>query len=96
MTRCPSQNRGAIAEAEAKRSEIATRFLALQSEVIAEIDTAMAEYTSAREQVSSVAALMSAQKMRQKTVEQQYQQWCSFILAQRRIHLRSRWKNEAR
>jgi cobalt-zinc-cadmium efflux system outer membrane protein len=42
-----SRNRGPIAEAEARRTESAARFLALQSEVIAELDAAIEDCRAA-------------------------------------------------
>jgi cobalt-zinc-cadmium efflux system outer membrane protein len=42
-----SRNRGPIAEAEARRTESAARFLALQSQVIAELDAAVEDCRSA-------------------------------------------------
>lgn len=42
-----SRNRGPIAEAEARRTESAARFLALQSQVIGELDAAVADCRSA-------------------------------------------------
>jgi len=42
-----SRNRGAIAEADAKRTETAARFLALQSKVLGDLDSAIASVRSA-------------------------------------------------
>jgi outer membrane protein TolC len=42
-----SRNRGPIAEAEARRKESAARFLALQSQVIGELDAAVEDFRSA-------------------------------------------------
>lgn len=44
-----NRNRGPIAEAEARRSESAARFVALQAAVIADVDRALAGYRSALE-----------------------------------------------
>ena len=56
-----NHNRGAIAEAEARRQEVAARFNALQSSVIGEIDRAFAGYRSALEKNSMVLALWDDQ-----------------------------------
>lgn len=46
-----NQNQGPIAEAKARREAAAARFMALQASVIAQIDTALAGRTAAREQL---------------------------------------------
>lgn len=55
-----NQNQGPIAEAEAKRSEAAARFEALQAQVIGEIESAEAAWRSARERVARVVELHTA------------------------------------
>jgi len=46
-------NQGPVAEAKARREEMAARFLVLQAKVIAEIDTAITIYSAAREQLAN-------------------------------------------
>jgi outer membrane protein TolC len=57
-----NRNQGPIAEALAKRAEAATRFLALQAKVIAEIDRAVANQSAAREQFRSSETLVETQR----------------------------------
>ena len=52
-----SRNRGPIAEAEARRTESAARFNALQARVLAEVDRAVAAYRSAGQQRSDAEEL---------------------------------------
>lgn len=56
-----NRNEGPIAEATAARSEAAARFSALQSQVIAALEQALAERRSAREQLARVGALAALQ-----------------------------------
>jgi outer membrane protein, heavy metal efflux system len=53
-----SQNRGGIAEAEAKRLEARETFLALQARVMAEIDRAQAAYEAALRKAAAAQALV--------------------------------------
>jgi outer membrane protein TolC len=52
-----SRNKGAIAEAEAKRAEAAANFSALQARVTAEIDRAVAGYRVARQKAADAESL---------------------------------------
>jgi outer membrane protein, heavy metal efflux system len=56
------RNRGPIAEAEAGRREAAARFEALQAQVIAEVDAAVATDRGAREQLDQGRALVAEQR----------------------------------
>ncbi|HYM13472.1 MAG TPA: TolC family protein, partial [Bryobacterales bacterium] len=47
-----NRNQGPIAEAEARRNETAARFVALQAQAIGEIEKALAQYRSARAELS--------------------------------------------
>ena len=67
-----SQNRGPIAEAEAKRAERAARFTALQSKVIGEIDRAAALYDGGQKNLSTLGTLAKAQQAQRESVEQQF------------------------
>ena len=58
-----NQNKGAIAEAQARRAEAAAKFNALQAFVLAELDRAVAAYDGARQkQVESDALLKQLQQ----------------------------------
>jgi cobalt-zinc-cadmium efflux system outer membrane protein len=52
-----NQNKGAIAQAAAKRAEAAASFYALQAAVLAQIDRAMAGYRVARQKRGDIEAL---------------------------------------
>jgi cobalt-zinc-cadmium efflux system outer membrane protein len=65
-----NQNQGPIAEAEAKRAEVAARFLELQAKVIAEIDRAVALWRAAQEQSQKIDTLLEAQRRQAQSVEQ--------------------------
>ena len=67
-----SQNRGPIAEAEAKRAERAARFTGLQAKVIAEIDRAVAAYGAGQRSQTILTALAAAQQAQRESVEQQF------------------------
>lgn len=58
-----NQNRGAIAEAEAKRLEAEARFKALQARVLAALDLAVANYTTARKKAIDAETLLTHLKM---------------------------------
>jgi len=64
-----NQNQGAIAEAKAKRAEVAANFNALQARVLAEIDRAVAGYRAARQKQADVEAML-AQLRKQETAAQ--------------------------
>ncbi|HSP14352.1 MAG TPA: TolC family protein [Thermoanaerobaculia bacterium] len=66
-----SRNRGAIGEAVARRSLSETRFIALQSNVIAAVDEASAAYREAMHKVDEAAAVVTIQK-RQLEVAQHF------------------------
>ncbi|HLH52919.1 MAG TPA: TolC family protein [Verrucomicrobiae bacterium] len=66
-----SQNRGPIAEAEAKRREAAARFNAVQAKVMVEIDTASQSVRIAQENLLTLQALMQEQGKRLQSVEGQ-------------------------
>jgi outer membrane protein TolC len=54
-----NRNRGAIAEAEARRAGAAARFTALQNRAIEEIDVALAGYEAARAKITTAEALLA-------------------------------------
>jgi outer membrane protein, heavy metal efflux system len=62
-----SRNRAGISEAEARRSESAARFEALQARVLAEIDRALAGYEAARAQRTAAEALLGKLRHQEQT-----------------------------
>jgi outer membrane protein TolC len=63
-----NQNQGPIAEAEARRTETAARFMALQAKVITEIDRAVAGFRVSTENLSALEALAAAQRKQSDAV----------------------------
>lgn len=63
-----NQNRGPIAEAEARRRETAARFTALQAKVIGDLDLASAAYRTALEKLKSADALLSLNEQQAKEI----------------------------
>ena len=68
-----NQNQGAIAEAEARRKLSAAKFIALQAQVIGEIDRAVAGWRVAQAQLSAGGELLAAQSQQEKSAEAQVQ-----------------------
>jgi cobalt-zinc-cadmium efflux system outer membrane protein len=66
------QNQGPIAEAEANRKLSAAKFVALQAQVIGEIDRAVAGFRIAREQMRTGRELFTAEQSQEKSVESQF------------------------
>lgn len=67
-----NRNQGPIAEAEARRATAASRFIALQAQVIGEIDRVVAVYDASRTNMDALHRLVSAQKAQSETVEAQF------------------------
>lgn len=67
-----NRNQGAIGEAEARRTEAAARFNALQARVIGEIDKAVAGYEMAQRKMATVASLIEDLNKREKAAEAMY------------------------
>jgi outer membrane protein TolC len=65
-----NQNRGPIAEAEARRRESAARFDALQARVIGEIDTALAGCRNARQKFAVATELLSQAQKQEHAAEE--------------------------
>jgi len=65
-----NRNEGPIAEAQAKRAEAAARFLALQAEVISEIDRALVAVAASREQLHQIEVLTDMHRKQVRTVEE--------------------------
>ena len=64
-----NRNQGPIAEAEAKRAQAAAKFLALQAQVIAEVDRALAARTASQEQLRRIDSLLDTQRRHVQSVE---------------------------
>jgi cobalt-zinc-cadmium efflux system outer membrane protein len=67
------QNQGPIAAAEAQRKLSAAKFVALQAQVSAEIDRAVADVRVAREQLQTSEQLLAAEAQQEKSAEAQLQ-----------------------
>ncbi len=65
------QNRGPIAEAEARRKLSSAKFVALQARISGEIDRAVAGVRVAREQLETGKKLIAAETQQQKSAEAQ-------------------------
>ena len=68
-----NQNQGGIAGAGARRVESAARFMALQTQIISEIDWAVAQQDLALEQMSSARDLFATQERQFAAVNLQFQ-----------------------
>jgi cobalt-zinc-cadmium efflux system outer membrane protein len=64
-----NRNQGPIAEAQAKRAEAAARFLALQAQIIGEIDRALAAWAASRDQLRQIDTLLDTQRKNVQAVE---------------------------
>jgi cobalt-zinc-cadmium efflux system outer membrane protein len=64
-----NRNQGPIAEAEAKRAQAAAKFLALQAQVIAEIDRALTARVASQEQLRRIDGLLDTQRRHVQSVE---------------------------
>jgi outer membrane protein TolC len=64
-----SWNRGPIAEAQARRAEAATRLLALQASILAELDQALAGWAAVQDQLRQLDALRAAQRQLIESVQ---------------------------
>jgi outer membrane protein TolC len=65
------QNQGPIAEAEARRKLAAAQFLALQAQVVGEIDRAVAGFRVARDQLQAGRDLLATDLQQRKSAEAQ-------------------------
>ncbi len=64
-----NRNEGPIAEARAKRTEVAARFVALQAKAIGEIDRALAHRGAVQEQLAQIETLVRTQRQQLQSVE---------------------------
>jgi cobalt-zinc-cadmium efflux system outer membrane protein len=67
-----NQNLGPIAQAQARRSEEATRFLALQAAVIGQFDQAMAAFRASLEGLGATEEALADQRERERGMELQF------------------------
>ena len=63
-----SRNQGPIAEAEARRKEVAARFLSQQARVLSEIESAIAQYKGSRRSMEEAEKLVETQMARAASV----------------------------
>lgn len=66
-----NHNEGPVAEAEAKRKQAAAHFLAIQADAVAEIDSALAGYRSALQQVATAKMLLDNSRKQLNSVRAQ-------------------------
>lgn len=64
-----NRNEGPIAEAEARRSQAAARFLAVQATAMADVDRAIAAYQASRKNLTAVQSVASAQRDADRSVQ---------------------------
>ena len=64
-----NRNRGAIGEADARRTEAASRFVAVQARAIGDVELAVASSRAAREKVATIDAMMVDLTRQEQTAE---------------------------
>jgi len=67
-----NRNQGPIAEAEARRHEVAARFTALQARVMGEINQALAGYREALRKLKTAEALLAAEKTQEESAQARF------------------------
>ncbi len=67
-----NRNEGPIAEADAKRFEVGSRFSALQAQIIGEIDLAAASYAASSKSLATADALHATERERQRKTERAF------------------------
>jgi outer membrane protein TolC len=67
-----NRNQRPIAEAEARRATVASRFIAVQAKVIGEIDRVVAVYGASRTNLAALHRLAAAQKAQSEIFEAQF------------------------
>lgn len=68
-----NQNQGPIAEAQARRKEVAARFVALQAQIIGSIDAAVTSYRAAAQTVSSADTLVNGAVIRERQISRSFE-----------------------
>jgi cobalt-zinc-cadmium efflux system outer membrane protein len=64
-----NQNQGPIAEAEARRRQLAAQFLALQAQLIGETEQASSRYRMARSELNEATTVVAESAQREKTLQ---------------------------
>jgi outer membrane protein, heavy metal efflux system len=67
-----NRNKGAIGEADARRTEAASRFISVQARAIGEVELAVASYRSAVQKVSAVDAMMTDLTRQEQTAQRMF------------------------
>ena len=67
-----TRNRGPIAEAEARRTEVAARFTAVQATALGEIDLALAAYQAALAKAAATDAMLGDLQKQERSARAQY------------------------
>ncbi|MHB8054635.1 MAG: TolC family protein [Candidatus Aminicenantales bacterium] len=67
-----SRNKGPIAEADARRTEVASRFLALQTQVLGDLDAAVAACRSAVEKARAADDILAGLKKQEAAAQARY------------------------
>ncbi len=68
-----NRNQGPIAEAEARREEVAARFISLQAKVIGEVERTLTGYGVALQKLKTADALLENKKKALQSVQQMFQ-----------------------
>jgi outer membrane protein TolC len=68
-----NQNQGPIAEAKAKREEVAARFIALQAGVLGDLDRTVAGYRAALGKAMTADALLANLKKQEQTIQARFE-----------------------
>jgi outer membrane protein TolC len=66
-----NRNKGAIGEADARRTDTANRFVAVQARAIGDVELALASYRAAREKVTATDAMVADLTSQEQTAERQ-------------------------
>ncbi len=68
-----NQNQGAIAEAKARREEMAARFISVQAQALGQIDRAVAGYVAATQQAATAESLLADLQKRRQTAKAMFE-----------------------
>ncbi len=68
-----NQNQGAIAEAKARREEMAARFISVQAQALGQIDRAVAGYLAATQQAATAESLLADLQKRRQTAQAMFE-----------------------
>jgi cobalt-zinc-cadmium efflux system outer membrane protein len=67
-----NRNEGPIAEADARRKEVAARFIALQATVIGELDRALALYSKAAASLKAADSLIGTRQQKEQSLQKRF------------------------